>query len=277
MNFSQPVKFEQVDFYEGDIVWQQINAYYRDDFAIGGFFEHLTVEILRDGKFIEPANLQITPPLDRFEMYQIITLSFAPTVGQAIRIIGKPGGTQGFTTILELEAQGDIDPGLYVASAKIAGGQAQRSTVDKIEVQFSRDVTVTKDDIELRAATNGTIDMNEVELVYDSATYWLTLSLPLALPDDAYDLRFDCAAITDANGLPLLDDDENPDDGFYTIQFHQLFADADGSATVDLRDLSLLALYWFDVPNDTGLDSNQDDILDFLDLPAFVENWLADF
>ena len=277
LKFSQPVKFDHVTFYEGDVVWQQINTYYRDDFAKGGFFNDLTVQILRDRKFIEPANLQITPPLDRFEMYQTITFNFTPTVGQAIRIIGKPGGSQGFTTILELEAQGDIDAGLYVASVRIADGQVQRSDVNKIEVQFSRDVTVTKDDIELRAAASGTIDMNEVGFDYDSTTHWLTLSLPLSMPDDVYDLELNCATIADTNALLLLDDDRNPGDGFYTIQFHQLFADADGSAAVDLSDLSLLASYWLDLPNDTGLDSNQDDVLNFLDLAAFVENWLADF
>jgi hypothetical protein len=277
LSFSQPVKFDQVTFYEGDIVWQQINTYYRDDYTEGGFFDGLTVEVLRDGKFIEPANLQITPPLDRFKMYQVITFNFAPTVGQAIRIIGTPGGTRGFTTILELEAQGDIDPGLYVASVRITGGQVQRSSVGKIEVQFSRDVTITRDDIELTGTKTGAIDMNEIAFDYDSTTYWLTLSLPLSLPDDVYDLEFNCVTITDVNGLPLLDDDQNPADGFYTIQFHQLFGDVDGSATVDLSDLSLLALHWFDMPADTGLDSNQDGIVNFLDLAALAENWLVEF
>jgi len=217
------------------------------------------------------------PPLDRFEMYQTITFNFAPTVGRAVRIIGKPGGTQRFTTILELEAQGDTDPGLYVASVRIADGQVQRSNVNKVEVQFSRNVTATKKDVELIGTASGTADMNEVGFDYDSAAYWLTLSLPPLLPDDVYHLGFNCATITDANGLFLLDDDQNPDDGFYTIQFHQLFGDADGSATVDLSDLSLLASFWFNLPSDTGLDSNQDDLLDFFDLAAFADNWLVDF
>lgn len=277
LNFSQALKFEKVTFYEGDVVWQQINAYYRDDSTRGGFFNDLTVQILRDGKYIEPAYLQMTPALDRFQMYQEIMFNFAPTVGDAIRIIGTPGGTQRFTTILELEAQGDIDPGLFVASVRIADGQVQRSSVNRIEVKFSRNVTVTRDDIQITGTTNGTVvDMNEVGFDYNSTTRWLTLSLPLLLPDDAYDLRLDCATIADANGLPLLDDDRNPDDGFYTIQFHQLFGDADGSTKVGLPDLSLLALYWYNISADTGLDSNQDNILDFLDLEAFVENWLSD-
>ena len=41
-------------------------------------------------------------------MYQEINFSFEPTAGTAIRIIGTPGGTKGFTTIIELETQGSV-------------------------------------------------------------------------------------------------------------------------------------------------------------------------
>ncbi|MCK4294339.1 MAG: ADP-ribosylglycohydrolase family protein [Planctomycetes bacterium] len=275
LDFSQPVKFDQVTFYEGDVVWQRINDYYKSGSAKGGFFNDLTVEILRDGRFIQPANLQMDPALDRFKMYQTITFNFAPTVGRAIRIIGTPGGTQAFTTILELQIQGDIDPGLYVTSVRIADGQDQRSNVNKIQVQFSRDVSVTKNDVQLTGTTNGTIDMNRVEFDYDNAAPLLTLFFQSPLPDDAYCLNLDCLAITDANGLTLLDDDHNPDDGSYTIEFHSLFGDADGSATVSLPDLALLALHWFDVPADTGLDANEDNTLNFSDLAAVLQNWLV--
>jgi len=50
----------------------------------------------------------MSPELDRFRMYQAITFRFAPTVGDAIRIIGTPGGTKRFTTIMELEVEGDL-------------------------------------------------------------------------------------------------------------------------------------------------------------------------
>jgi hypothetical protein len=64
-------------------------------------------------------------------------------------------------------------------------------------------------------------------------------------------------------------------DGFYTIEFHRLFGDADGSASVAYTDFSLLALHWLDAPTDTDLDSNADNVLNYPDLAAFIENWLS--
>jgi hypothetical protein len=284
LGFSRPVKFEQITFYAGDIVWHRINNYYRDDNTKGGFFDDLTAEILRDGKYIEPANLQMTPALDRFKIYQAINFSFTPTVGDAIRIIGTPGGTERFTTIMELETKGDIDPGLYTASVEIANGQLQRSDVSRITVTFSDDVTIIPDDIQLIGTTNGTIlDAGHIDSTYDDLLFQLTLEFDMdndgnftdSLPDDTYQLMLDCNSITDATGQTLLDDDPNPSDGFYTIEFHRLFGDADGSVAVDFTDFSTLALYWKDDPADTGLDSNADDFLNYPDLEAFVENWLS--
>ena len=75
----------------------------------------------------------------------------------------------------------------------------------------------------------------------------------------------------------MLGDDQIGADGFYTIEFHRLFGDANGSAVVDLADFSLLGSYWLDDPADTGLDSNHDNILNLPDLATFVENGLVDF
>ena len=75
----------------------------------------------------------------------------------------------------------------------------------------------------------------------------------------------------------MLDDDQIGADGFYTMEFHRLFGDANGSVAVDLADFSLLGSYWLDGAVDTGLDSNDDNVLDLPDLAAFVENWLVDF
>jgi ADP-ribosylglycohydrolase len=108
LTFSQPVRFDKLVFHEGDIVWGKLNTYYRQDQPLGGFFEDLTVEVLQDGQYLEPADLQMSPALDRFQMYQTITFTFAPTVGRAIRILGTPGGSRHFTTILELEVEGGL-------------------------------------------------------------------------------------------------------------------------------------------------------------------------
>ncbi len=106
--FSAPVQFEKVVFHEGDVVWGNINTYYKQDEPLGGFFEDLTVQVLQDGGYVEPSDLQVSPALDRFQMYQGITFRFAPTIGEAIRIIGTPGGSRHFTTILEFEVDGQL-------------------------------------------------------------------------------------------------------------------------------------------------------------------------
>lgn len=275
LGFSQPVKFERLTFYEGDVVWHRINEYHRDDDSLGGFFDDLTVEVLRGDEYIEPANVQMTPDLDRLKMYQAITFDFAPIVGQAIRIIGTAGGTRGYTTIMELEAQGDIDPGLYVVAVRVAEGGAQRSTVDRIEIELSREVRVSRYDVVLEEDELGAVAARQFGFRYDRATRSLILLLSSALPDGRYSVQLNCGTITDATGVTLLDDDSSPGDGVYTIRFHKLFGDVDGSAMVDFRDMSLLSGRWLNTSADTGLESNGDDVLNFLDLAPFAANWLA--
>ena len=108
LSFSEPVRFESLTFYEGDIVWNKLNTYYRQDEPLGGYFEDLTVQIRRNGEYREPVDLRQLADLDPFQMYQAIGFRFAPTVGDAIRILGTPGGLKRFTTILELEVEGDL-------------------------------------------------------------------------------------------------------------------------------------------------------------------------
>jgi len=106
LNFSEHVHFTEITFYEGDNDWQGINNYITVDDLYGGYFEDLTVEILKAGKWVTPTNIQMSEDLDKLKMYQEITFTFDPDYGTAIRIIGTPGGTKSFTTIMELQAQG---------------------------------------------------------------------------------------------------------------------------------------------------------------------------
>ena len=283
LNFSRLVTFETLTFWQGDRIWQGINTYYKDDQPEGGFFQDLRVEVWRGGRFIAPANLEMSPALDRNEMYQKITFKFLPAVGDAIRIIGTPGGTQRYTTIMELEAGGGLDAGLYVAGVDVAAGQAQRSSVSQIKLTFTDDVVITPDDIRIVGTTTGMVlTGTQISLEYSRLWDCVTLGFDRdsdgcfgdSLPDDVYLLTLDCNSIVSFAGQQLHDSDGHPEDGLYTVEFHKLFGDVDGSATVDLTDFSLLASNWRNNVADTGLDSNQDGILDFEDLAAFAANWL---
>jgi hypothetical protein len=286
LNFSESVEFESLTFWEGDVVWQAINTYYRDDTPQGGFFEDLTVEIVQGGKTMMPANLSMSSVLDRFAMYQKITFTFSPTVGDVIRITGTPGGTRGYTTIMELEVAGSLDTSCYVTGFEVAQGQVQRSSISEVAVTFSENVQVGTDDIQLIGTSYGTfLAPDQIRLVYDNPAQRLTLDFDIngdglfgdLLPDDTYDLMLDCDSLRCPGGHTFGDDDDNPADGFCTIRFHCLFGDADGSAAVDFADLAVLASHWLRDPAQTGLDSNADNILDLSDLAAFCENWLVIF
>lgn len=282
LNFSEPVEFETLTFWEGDVIWNEINTYYRDDDPEGGFFEDLTVEIVRDGEPVVPYNLKTSPELDRFQMYQKITSTFAPTVGDAIRIRGTPRGTLGYTTIMELEAEGSLDPNLYIINVEIESGHIQRSTVSEITMTFSDDVVITPDDIQIHKVSNSTLlESRQVRLTYDVQTHRLTMNFDTdndgsygdSLPDDLYRLRLNYNSIVCPGGHRFSDTDGIPGDGLYTISFHTLFGDADGSANVDFIDLSLLGLSWLNAPVKTGLDTNADNIVNFVDFAELARNW----
>ncbi len=283
LNFSRPVEFETLTFWEGDLVWRGINTYYRDDQPEGGFFEDLAVEIIRDGQFVTPRNLKRSGELDRFKMYQKITFTFAPTVGDAIRIRGNAGGTLGYTTIMELEVGGGLDPNLYVTNFEVEGGQFQRSSVSEITMTFSDDVVITADDIEIAGTNNGTLlESRQIDLIYDAPAHRLIMKFDTdkdglygdSLPDDIYFLTLNYDSITCPGGQRFGDSDGTAGDGFYTERFHRLFGDADGSATVDFKDFSLLASHWRNIAAETGLDANADNIVNFMDLAEFADNWL---
>ncbi|MHC4510028.1 MAG: ADP-ribosylglycohydrolase family protein, partial [Planctomycetota bacterium] len=282
LKFSKPVEFETLTFWEGDIIWNGINTYYKDDDPEGGFFEDLTVEIFRNGEPVVPHNLKSSPELDRFKMYQKITFTFAPTVGNAIRIKGTPGGALGYTTIMELEAGGSLDPNLYITSVELEGGRVQRSTTSEITMTFSDHVVITSDDIQIRGVANGTfLESRQVRLTYDILTHRLTMKFDInndglfgdALPDDVYHLRLNCRSVVCPGGHQLCDNDSMPGDGLYTVSFHTLFGDADGSAIVDFADLSLFGSRWLSAPAKTGLDANADNIANFVDFAELARNW----
>jgi hypothetical protein len=225
LTFARPVRFTGATFYEGDVVWNKINTYDADDQPLGGFFEDLTVQVLRNGAYVTPADLQISQLPNRLEMYQTITFTFAPMVGQAIRIIGTPGGSKRFTTILELQAQGELYPGPRVASLVIGDGETPYAEVSTILLRFDEPVTIGLQDIELLGGA-GPIDMQAAVLLCASPCRAALLFLPDPLPPGDYELRLHGPAITDDFALPLIDNDADPTDSVWTAPFQVAAADA---------------------------------------------------
>jgi len=283
ISVSQPVLFDGLVFYEGDIIWDRINDYYREENARGGFFEDITVEVLKNGHYVIPANLVMDTPLDPYKMYQVITFSFSPTVGSAIRVIGKAGGSMQYTTIMELEALGSLDTGLYIEAVIIEDGQAQRSNVCKIEIAFSEHVSIASDAFHIVDHMEEVVFGEEgVLCVYDEALHRAVLTFDTdsdgefsdSLPDGTYELRLDCSKIVNEAGRELLDEDWDPHDGFYSVAFHRLFGDVDGSAQIDLRDFAVLCSVWYSGSDVTGLDTDKDGRVLMPELVAFGKNWL---
>jgi len=218
--FDAPVRFDAVTFHEGDVLWGKINTYYRHDQARGGWFEDLTVQVLRRGQWIKPADVRISPELDRFQMYQQLTLSFTPTVGEGVRIIGTPGGTDRFTTILELQAQGQLYEGPRVSDVIIGDGTEPPTDVFFIIIEFDESVTLCEDDIELLHFTDAAGVRVAPTITFQTASgrYVLLAFADFLLPGP-YELRLTCPAITDEFALPLIDDDAEPNDQTHTTPF----------------------------------------------------------
>jgi hypothetical protein len=211
--FAAPVRFSGLTFHEGDVLWGKINTYYREDEPQGGYFEDLTVEVLRNGVYVEPPGLEMSVPLDRFEMYQSIVFSFAPTVGQAVRIVGTPGGTDRFTTIMELEVDGALYEGPEVLD--LACGDVE---LPFVLLEFTESVTLAPDGLEVVSMTTDTpLDAAAITLVHDESRRFALLLFDDPVPPGVYELRLHCPAITDDFNLPLIDTDADPTDQTHTL------------------------------------------------------------
>ncbi len=75
-------------------------------FSDGGWFESLNAEVRTNGVWTPVSGLQITPVYSGADPgYERFTLSFAPAVGDAIRIAGAPGGSERFISVGELRVR----------------------------------------------------------------------------------------------------------------------------------------------------------------------------
>jgi len=110
IRFSSPVLLTGVTLYGGDLVWSHANAYYRDDQPLGGPLEAIDIVILRDGLYLTPEDVVLSPPQGWLPMYQTIAVVFDPAVADGVRLTCTPARAGRFATILELSPHGAILP-----------------------------------------------------------------------------------------------------------------------------------------------------------------------
>ena len=165
LDFDRDITFTSVIFHEGEIKLAHINSDPRVDEPRGGYFVNLTVEVGSDGQFAEVANLHLSEPLDYLVYQQQIELAFHPMMGDAIRIRGEAGGTQEFTSILELEAYGrigelhagdaDLDDAVDVGDLGILGASYGQSGKTWTDGDFTGDGIVNIGDLGILGANYG--------------------------------------------------------------------------------------------------------------------------
>jgi len=220
LSFSAPMRFDGVTFYEGDLLWSKINTYYQDDDPRGGYFEDLTVQVRAEGQYSTPDDVRLSSDLSPHAIYQSITIDFTPAVGDAIRIVGASGGTEHFTTILELEAYGDIYAGPEAVNVTLGDIQSSPPDRRKLVLTFTEAVVLEIEAIQLKSLSSGTqIDLAGAALLQNAPRKKALLTLPNALLPAEYAIQLDCAAITGRSALPLADNDLDPTDGLCTLMF----------------------------------------------------------
>lgn len=164
LSFPRDMTFNKVVYYEGDIIYTGINTNPRMVLPYGGFFTDLTVEVFRDGQWGAVTGLAFSEALDPNAYYQKIEMTFNPVSGSAVRIRGNAGGSEQFTTIVELEAYGAmgiagdcnedgvVDAADYVALKSHMGLGSGATWADG---DFNFDGAVDSNDLQLLMANFG--------------------------------------------------------------------------------------------------------------------------
>lgn len=92
--------------YEFDREWTFGHVVFQDGLVRegGGFFEDLTLQVRQNGTWIEPDYVTVIEPYENAEgeSFQTYVIVFYATTGDAIRIIGTPGGDRSFISVANL-------------------------------------------------------------------------------------------------------------------------------------------------------------------------------
>jgi hypothetical protein len=117
--FSSPQSFERVVFQEGG------------HWVNGGWFTTLRVQVRQAGSWVDVSSLTVAPTYpgtSNGTTHETYTLSFTPTSGDGIRIIGDPGGRADFISVAELQVFGSGSPPPAPTDVTAAGSPIVRVT-----------------------------------------------------------------------------------------------------------------------------------------------------
>ena len=152
--FGEVHRFSRVVFQEGI------------HFPNGGWFDDLTVEVRHDGQWHEVLFFNSVPPYPgnngvNFETYALL---FSPEVGDAIRVIGAPGGGDDFISVGELRV---IETPTNIAVLSPNGGEIWQANsaqiitwsfigpVERVDIAFSDDGGATWTPVASSVPNNG--------------------------------------------------------------------------------------------------------------------------
>jgi len=167
---------------------------------------------------------------------------------------------------------------------EVNAGEAQRSIVTSIEVQFSDDVSASLDasDLLIRELGSGSVvAQSDMSVAYEAATNTATITFPGlvggSLSNGNYTATLVGAGITDTTGQPLDGNGDGQGGDDYSFDLYRYFADANGDRDVGLPDLFGFRQTYQKGVGETGFDPiwdhNGDGDIGLPDLFAFRDTY----
>jgi hypothetical protein len=129
--FPDTYRFGRLHFQEGG------------DFYDGGWFDGLGVEVRRDGHWFPVQGLRSTPAYPGASDgvgFQAYDLEFTPTLADAIRLVGAPGGLNRFFSVAELRAFAVPPPAANAVPSASAGPDFSTGSGATVTLDGSRSI-----------------------------------------------------------------------------------------------------------------------------------------
>jgi subtilisin-like proprotein convertase family protein len=162
------------------------------------------------------------------------------------------------TTIDELTVV-EVPPSL--TSSQINPGQSQRSSINTVDLLFSRSVNVSAASLRLLDEQGAIVPLTDATLTTEGNRVAVALQ-QVQLADGKYVLQILPDGVTDQRGNALdVDGDGLGDAGsskYASIDFHRLYGDGDGDRQVTARDMLLVRRSFGKSEEQSGFDPNAD-------------------